>query len=897
MSKPIWKLHRGTGPIVATAIHDGHNVREEILSCMKLSDSARLREEDPYTSRWAKLAPTWLVGLQSRFEFDLNRPREKAVYINPDDAWGLDVWKEKLPEDLIQQSLKHYDAFYAELEKLYRGLSRKFGRFLVLDFHSYNHKRDGADGPPAESSGNPQINIGTGTMLDRKRWAPLIDRFISDLAAYDFPGGKLDVRENVKFRGGACAAWTHRTFPDSACVLSIEVKKFFMDEWTGELDDFQFAEIGNALKFALAGATEELTRLSKIHSSGISDQFIRTVKKRISEGKRVRRNLPDWGRLAVDRSLPFLCVYRRPSRSKDDSTFRLVTSEASYLTCSAHSRQHDGIRRLVSAIYKTQTEKYGRFMLLEIWSGSRTVAPGGFTKESQRPSFTIFAPRENGYEFLSDKLEETLGKIKIGSLRANVTTVEKKQRWPKGMKPILSNEVAANDNVILFGLEVSPIFFDIESDELYPVLLRELRRKLSISLRRFFFDFARSSTFATPAHFHVFGKRAVVQSVWKCDSMLASASESFEFLLQLTPVNGEQAWHRFKKYKYQKPPVFHYRPLVVDPVVLKRQLFKAPVERVEDPALALVFRQKLDEIDRQITMLQDRNTDRFLHESIQLFGDVDDDLNNLAIDVLTSIPPRSRDKDATGHINADTFAKHARKEIANLKSLFPDVEAKVEVREDVTGLLVSKGHLLISSHSRIPMARLNALIQHEVGTHVLTYQNGKAQKFRLLSTGLAGYDSLQEGLAVLSEYLVGGLSRPRLRLLAGRVVAVRCLLDGASFIDTFRELNQKHKFSGRNSFTITMRVFRSGGLTKDAVYLLGLQQILDYISKGGELHPLFVGKIATEHIPLIRELTWRGVLKAPPLIPLYMSQPDALQRLEKLQSGIKVANLLKGRRK
>ena len=70
-------------------------------------------------------------------------------------------------------------------------------------------------------------------MTDRGRWAGVIERFIEDLELFDFPGGRLDVRENVRFRGGACAAWAHRMFPEEACVLSIEVKKFFMDEWTG----------------------------------------------------------------------------------------------------------------------------------------------------------------------------------------------------------------------------------------------------------------------------------------------------------------------------------------------------------------------------------------------------------------------------------------------------------------------------------------------------------------------------------------------------------------------------------------------------------------------------------------------------------------------------------------
>ena len=343
-------------------------------------------------------------------------------------------------------------------------------------------------------------------------------------------------------------------------------------------------------------------------------------------------------------------------------------------------------------------------------------------------------------------------------------------------------------------------------------------------------------------------------------------------------------------------PALHYRPLLVDPVVLKRRLFKVPVERIEDPALAMVFRQKLYELDRQITMFQDRNTPRFLHESIQLYGGVDDDLYDLAVELLKRIPPRSREASSSGKVNAEAFARVAREEIEFLRGQLPGLTARVEIRPDVTGLLVSRGNLLVSSDSNIPGSRVEALVQHEVGTHVLTYHNGRAQKLRILSNGLTGYDTLQEGLAVLSEYLVGGLSRPRLRLLAARVVAVRLLVDGASFIDTFRELQQTYGFANRTAFTVAVRTYRSGGLTKDAVYLLGLKQILDYIRGGGELEPLFVGKMAAEHIPIIRELTWRGVLVPPPLTPRYIHRPDSLARINKLRRGTGVLDLLERKR-
>ena len=90
-----------------------------------------------------------------------------------------------------------------------------------------------------------------------------------------------------------------------------------------------------------------------------------------------------------------------------------------------------------------------------------------------------------------------------------------------------------------------------------------------------------------------------------------------------------------------------------------------------------------------------------------------------------------------------------------------------------------------------------------------------------------------------------------------------------------------------------MRTYRGGGLTKDAVYLRGLGQILDYLSSGGRLEPLFIGKIAVNHIPIVRELRWRGVLREPPLTPRYMNEPEALQRLQYLQGGVSVIDLLK----
>ena len=75
------------------------------------------------------------------------------------------------------------------------------GRFVVFDLHSYNHRRGGPDALPDDPAGNPDVNLGTGTM-PRERWAPVVEAFLGVLARERVADQPLDVRENVRFRGG-----------------------------------------------------------------------------------------------------------------------------------------------------------------------------------------------------------------------------------------------------------------------------------------------------------------------------------------------------------------------------------------------------------------------------------------------------------------------------------------------------------------------------------------------------------------------------------------------------------------------------------------------------------------------------------------------------------------------
>ena len=235
-----------SGQLVATAIHTGHDLRPEVADAMILDEQTRFREEDPFTDVIGSRLPARAVVHRSRFEVDLNRARDEAVYRTPADCWDLDVWRDNpLDDAIVAGSQREYDAFYAALSERLDEVAAR-GPFVLYDVHSYNHRRDGADGDEAPREENPEVNLGTGS-LQREQWSPVVDAFTESLSGVKTSTGYLDVRENVRFKGANLARWVHERYPETGCALALEFKKTFMDEWTGEPDRERLDELAAAL--------------------------------------------------------------------------------------------------------------------------------------------------------------------------------------------------------------------------------------------------------------------------------------------------------------------------------------------------------------------------------------------------------------------------------------------------------------------------------------------------------------------------------------------------------------------------------------------------------------------------------------------------------------------------
>ena len=625
-------------------------------------------------------------------------------------------------------------------------------------------------------------------------------------------------------------------------------------------------------------------------ASKLGPALLDEIAERVEQGELVRRSLPPDGRVHIDRQLPFLVVYRPPPGAADAALKSLVASQAAYIIAPSEPSAQQFVLDLVERVATLQSKAFGGFLLVEVWL-KRDDEEAATVSEDITPDFEIAIPKQLVDTPAVTALAKELGRVKILSNRAEVRLSPSVPLAPPHVRRLLSPAAAKATNTHAVGLMTYPAWESSATGESYPLVKRAMIHQVARSLARAAFVFAREETSSHPLHYHALGRRAVVRAVRDVDRELASVAESFDLLLTVTPVNSDAAYRRFRTSKFSKTPSFQYRPHTVDPSILKRKLFNIKIERVEDPTLEALFREKRMELELKLSLVGARLTPRFLPTSVALYGRVDDASMRLARSVLESM---DGEKAATGgkRVSGEAFAAAAEIEIAKYRSADGGIAPRVELRDDVTSLMVSAGNLLVGRSMSIPVNRVEALIQHEVGTHVVTYWNGRSQPFRLLASGLARHDELQEGLAVFAEYIVGGLTSARLRTLAARVLAARSVSDGAEFIDTYRLLVDDVGMASKSAFGVSMRVHRGGGLVKDAVYLRGLQGVVDYVHQGGRLDTLLVGKIAPEHTAVIEELQRREILVTPPLRPNFLNGPDAHDRIERVRAGIGLVDMV-----
>ncbi|NOU50474.1 flavohemoglobin expression-modulating QEGLA motif protein [Pseudoalteromonas sp. JBTF-M23] len=475
--------------------------------------------------------------------------------------------------------------------------------------------------------------------------------------------------------------------------------------------------------------------------------------------------------------------------------------------------------------------------------------------ERDTPTFNIGSSQIDVERWgkVAEQFEKQLNKIELPNIDVRAATDEVFQ----GRGYLISHVNAHFDNTLVLPTEVKKVFMDETSGEVYPLVLEELKAGFKNAVSETAAYFARR-----------YGKRRTTQKadvlsssispdVLKIDKALFALCKNVETLNYINPVNIASERSRFLKNPNVNPE-FNYKQLNINPYKFREHLYQLPVDEIMDADIQQLYRHVIDNLANKIDLLSTIGSENFLYNSLKYYGAPQTaDVDNAKF--ILHLNNSELEQHKVEH-NADDAVEYFKK-MAEQWGLVCRIEKSNKV---VAKAMVNseKSLLMVNKDAKFTQPELHAYAYHELGIHMLTTLIAKKLPLKIFALGLAGNTHSQEGLAIYSEYCSGSLTIGRLKTLALRVIAVQHMLDHGNFKKTFHMLVEEHGMQRESAFTLTARVYRGGGFTKDHLYLKGFRDVLHY-AKLNPLDNLLMGKAGLLDLSVISEIVERGMLPKP----------------------------------
>jgi uncharacterized protein (TIGR02421 family) len=353
------------------------------------------------------------------------------------------------------------------------------------------------------------------------------------------------------------------------------------------------------------------------------------------------------------------------------------------------------------------------------------------------------------------------------------------------------------------------------------------------------------------------------------DQTIADCTSEIRLFYHLAPCNeaGEKA--RFLGHRGRNgQPSFTYRSLEFDAKAMRQKLDEAPVGDIDDEALGRLYAGKLWELDRLISLLEERGNARFLESSIEVFGRPPDPLVRDARQLLADTQyVEHRD------LEAEQVCALLEEHLEGYRRRYTEFDCEVVLDEAMSAkMYVHENRIHVKKGAKFSRDAALCDTVHEIDAHVVSFLNGHRQPLRLFEIGPRGTLAYQESLGVFTEMANGVMFPGRMIAFAARVVAVASMVDGAGFAEVFELLTVECGLDEPEAFLICVRVFRGGGFTKDWLYVAELDRILRYWAKGGDMEQLLLAKVTMDSLEDIEGLVARGLLKPARYLPAYLDR-------------------------
>lgn len=350
--------------------------------------------------------------------------------------------------------------------------------------------------------------------------------------------------------------------------------------------------------------------------------------------------------------------------------------------------------------------------------------------------------------------------------------------------------------------------------------------------------------------------------MYAVDRQLHTLETEMPILRHLKPIDFIEHRKRAESDRMYEP-MFTYHLLSFDAKEMRSRLTEL---KTDDSPLGTLVEKKRRELLHRLTLLETRGTDDYAQASISLYGKPDSALKSSAMSFLATqtaslLPPKPDD------LQTDEDVKKRFEKVLEEYGLH---DWNVIIRENLaSNCAVGKKHVYIKEGAVFEPAHVEALIAHEIEAHALTAENGDTQAYEILASGCARYLFTQEGLAIYLQNKVLPEHHDKHYWSARSILAIDYALSHG-FAET-RTYLEEIGYSPEKALNKALSLKRGigdtskpGCFTKDIVYFSGLQMIEMFVSGGGDLKRLYVGRVAIEDLELVEQLE---NLKQPILLP------------------------------
>ncbi len=541
-------------------------------------------------------------------------------------------------------------------------------------------------------------------------------------------------------------------------------------------------------------------------------------------------------------------------------------------------RKHNNYYRVTYALVKKLEELFSGCVVYDMHSYNYR------RWERPVPVFNIGAERVDAkFKECVEKWNTELKKVKISEIET--TSAINDVFKGRGYNLAFINQHF--DDTLVLATEVKKIYCDELEGIGYPSVIKELKSELKKAILNHANEFATQFTNWQSSRKHTLLDNQLDKELLRVDNDLYELVKNFELLQFVNPINIEKEKRAFFKSKFTVNPSFKYRPIKIDPYLLKRKLYSIKADYIEDIEIQKLYETTISAYADKIDLLATIGTKRFLYNSLGYFGSPSDtDLRNARY--ILSLPNIDNER-KTGKKLTSIDAKKA---FEDSFKFYGFDSAKVRITKDIAAEVMVINHqksVLVKDGVFFSQKELDFLVHHEIGVHMVTTMNSNLQPLKIFNIGMPVNTYTQEGLAVLSEYLSGNLTLKRLRILALRVIAIDMMVKKQDFKTIFNFITSEYNVDKEEAFILVTRVFRGGGFTKDYLYLKGFSNFYKLWNSGYDLTPLLIGKTSIKNYNTIVEMMERKLIQRPKYITEALTHPQTHKNgtiLEYIVSGL-----------